>query len=60
MIIKDDWPACMFCVHFSQDQRTCVAFPGGIPLIVILGENKHESPLPGDNGIQFEPLGEMG
>ena len=33
----------------------CSAFPNGIPEGILIGENKHTSPFPGDKGIRFEP-----
>jgi hypothetical protein len=44
---------CTFCAHYQLD-RTCPAFPGGIPDEIWLGRNGHTAPYPGDNGIQFE------
>lgn len=32
----------------------CSAFPNGIPDEIAYGDNKHESPVDGDNGILFE------
>ncbi len=34
----------------------CAAYPAGIPLPIIGGDLAHDRPLPGDHGIQFEPL----
>lgn len=53
--------ACATCTHLrkkrTQDgDRTCDAFPRGIPLPIIRGDNQHRSPYPGDNDIQYEPL----
>jgi len=46
---------CAFCTHLDiNKQRSCSAFPDGIPLEIWNGENKHQKPYPGDNNIQFE------
>ena len=46
---------CTTCIHFNNDEpATCAAFPHGIPMKVISGENKHRQSLPGDHGIQYE------
>lgn len=44
---------CNDCIHYHKD-ATCDAFPGGIPKEII-SKGEHETPYPGDNGIQFEP-----
>lgn len=52
------------CIHFQgvvgdmeTEQRViCAAFPDGIPSEISYGDNKHTTPYPGDNGIQFEEL----
>jgi hypothetical protein len=36
------------CVH------VCEAFPEEIPEDILLGDNLHDKPIDGDNGIQFE------
>ena len=40
--------------------NTCSAFPDGegVPDEILLGENIHTEPYPGDNGIQFESVEE--
>jgi len=48
-------PPCANCVH-RQSLLTCAAFPQRIPIIILIGENNHREPFPGDHGIQFEPL----
>lgn len=52
--------ACATCVHLrkkrtQEGERTCDAFPEGIPLPIIAGRNQHRAPFPGDNDIQYEP-----
>lgn len=47
---------CSFCRHLrlKSKDRTCEAFPGGIPIEIWMGKNKHVDPFPGDKGIRFE------
>lgn len=49
---------CSHCRHFDAEsvKRACRAFPGGIPVSIWEGRNDHTRPVPGDNGIQFEPV----
>lgn len=34
--------------------QTCVAFPEGIPPLILAGGFDHREPHPDDNGVQFE------
>lgn len=57
---------CTRCAHIHFDKihtpefrgYTCAAFPAGIPKEIRTGENRHTTPFPGDNGIQFEMASE--
>ena len=50
---------CRFCSRFrSYDERTCDAFPDGIPKEVWNGENLHGKNVAGDHGLLFNPLTE--
>ncbi len=57
---RDTWgysPVCTYCKHWRADgTRTCAAFPeeDSIPWEIWTGENTHEQPHEGDNGIRFE------
>ncbi len=54
------------CKHFEgiiqpdgtemTERAVCKAFPNGIPDEIAYGNNKHDKPYPGDNGIQFEEV----
>jgi len=48
-------PSCANCKH-RIGLLTCAAYPGGIPWPIQSGDVSHLVPLPGDNGIQFEPI----
>lgn len=45
---------CVDCVHRWEVGYMCEAFPNGIPQAILLGDNKHTTPFPGDNGIMYE------
>lgn len=48
-------PICMSCRHLHEIGLKCDAFPAGIPKEIIFGSWDHTRPVPGDNGIAFEP-----
>lgn len=50
---------CSRCAHFNDASvfdvnKSCKAFPKGIPLEIWNGRNPHLQPVEGDNGIQFK------
>lgn len=57
-------PLCLECRHLDPDAPAstprCKAFPQGIPPLIWLGEIEHATPIPGDNGIQFEQAEQAG
>ena len=51
-------PVCHLCRRFTGTrprERTCEAYPGGIPPEIWIGDNPHTEPYEGDGGKQFEP-----
>ena len=45
---------CCFCSRLrSADERTCDAFPDGIPRAIWSGKDRHTQPVAGDQGLQF-------
>jgi len=50
-------PVCRGCIYLAAWPR-CFAFPDGIPDDIRAGRNRHSSPIDGDNGLQFEAVGE--
>lgn len=47
-------PQCMNCVH-RRTLDTCTAFPGGIPVTIIMNAADHRKPFEGDHGIRWDP-----
>ena len=47
---------CFQCKHLHPDERTCDAYPNGIPSMLLYLDEIHQKPFPGDHGIQFEPI----
>lgn len=48
---------CTYCAHLRDIvDRTCDAFPEGIPMPIWMGEHDHRTPYEGDHGIQFEDV----
>lgn len=52
---------CVYCRHLSPGTFTpgCKAFPGGIPDDVLTNSTDHRHPIDGDDGIRFEPRGDV-
>lgn len=38
----------------ATERHVCAAFPGGIPMPIVLGEDMHVRPWPGDGGVRYE------
>jgi hypothetical protein len=48
--------SCLNCKWLNRkDMASCVAYPNGIPYPILSGEVAHDRPLPGDNGIMWNP-----
>lgn len=46
--------SCFRCKHLNDDEVSCKAYPNVIPREILVGEQPHDKPYKGDNGIQFE------
>ena len=50
-------PICFKCRHFNIQSLNCVAFMNEIPEEIIIGNNDHSNPLPGQlNNIVFQSI----
>lgn len=49
-------PQCHGCRHYVKGTLACVAFPDGIPDVILVGDHDHRDPYPTDSGITFEAL----
>ena len=52
------FPRCGLCRHFDRDPDApprCQAFPKRIPAVIWCKGDQHDGPIPGDQGIRFEP-----
>ena len=41
---------CAFCKHLKLGRYSCIAFPNGIPRLVLEGKKKHQSIIEGQVG----------
>lgn len=55
-------PSCWNCKHLKPtvDGLFCEAFGGPVPFAIASGQIDHTKPVPGDNGIVWEPIDEVG
>lgn len=47
---------CFTCKHLRSDERTCDAYPDGIPSVFLYLDRIHNRPYAGDHGIHYEPI----
>lgn len=48
-----EWPQCFSCKWWING-NTCYAFPDGIPAQIIVHGQKHDTPIEGDHGLQYQ------
>jgi hypothetical protein len=47
--------SCLNCTHLNRvTMGNCTAYPAGLPYDIVSGETRHDRPIPGDRGIQWE------
>ena len=49
---------CGICSRYITGAK-CIAFPDGIPQVILTGEHDHRKPFAGDRGIHFDPLSQV-
>jgi hypothetical protein len=51
----EEWQGCRVCAYYRRAR--CIAYPDGIPLVILSGEVDHMVPRPGQVGdTVFEPM----
>ena len=68
-VIYEPYRQCLWCSHYlglnaagsgePAEKRRCLAYPDGIPIPIWAGDHDHRFPAPGDDGVVFEPSGEV-
>ena len=48
-------PMCVVCQHYSQQGKSCAAYPDGIPSAIWDFAVDHRQPFAGDGGVRFAP-----